>query len=220
MDSIKPNILVIESASSVMRISVSGRDNKIWSAENADRFSHAENVIGLVERVLNESAIPLKGLDGIIISKGPGSFTGLRIGLATAKGLALANNIPLAAISVFEAVQSRLRDISKKTAVLIPSRRDEYYLTLLSDRPFDERDVEVIRSEQLREKIGKTRVLPIDINPEILPFPGRQIIRQDRFRIEAQDYITAGRQTIENGGVNLEQLEPLYIQPFPAVRKT
>ncbi len=214
------NILVIESALSILRISLAKPDGTIAGYENADRYSHAENILPLVERVLKKGDVNKSDLSGIVISKGPGSFTGLRIGMATAKGLAISLGCPLAAVSVFAAAAVRLPGISKSSAVLIPSRRDEYYLGMVTERPFNEGEIRVLRSEELSNAIGSTKVLPLDFDPERLPFPKRQLIKPDKYSLEPWDYIDAGRELLKSGGDDLERLEPLYIQPFPAVRKS
>ena len=53
----------------------------------SDKYSHAEHLILFIEEVLHQSNITLKKIDGIVLSKGPGSYTGFRIGTYTAKGL-------------------------------------------------------------------------------------------------------------------------------------
>lgn len=219
MSGVPANILVIESSSPMMRISLLKKDGSIKSFENTDRFSHAENILPLIERVMTDGGVKKEELGGIVISKGPGSFTGLRIGMATAKGLAISLGCPLAAVSVFEAAGVRLPGISRTTAMLVPSRRDEYYLGLVNEKPFDESGIRVVRGEELQDGIGKAKIFAPDIDHELLPFPKRQIINKDRYSLEPQDYIEVGRAILKSGGDDLEKLEPLYIQPFPAIKQ-
>lgn len=68
---------------------------------------HANTIMPMIQNALSEADIPLCDFEYIVTSTGPGSFTGLRVGMAAAKGLAISNNIPLIGISCFDAVAER-----------------------------------------------------------------------------------------------------------------
>ena len=91
---------------------------------------HAERLMGQIVQVLGESGAG--GLDGVAVSIGPGSFTGLRIGVSVAKGLVLARNIPLAAVPTLEALALHAAEtdaLAPGTRLLaaLDARRDEVY---------------------------------------------------------------------------------------------
>ncbi|MFL2613507.1 MAG: tRNA (adenosine(37)-N6)-threonylcarbamoyltransferase complex dimerization subunit type 1 TsaB, partial [Flavobacteriaceae bacterium] len=65
----------------------------------AENFSHSEKLHLFIQDVINEAGIVISDLEAIAISKGPGSYTGLRIGVAAAKGLCFALDLPLIAIN-------------------------------------------------------------------------------------------------------------------------
>jgi tRNA threonylcarbamoyladenosine biosynthesis protein TsaB len=107
---------------------------------------HSEKLLTLVQDVLQAGGTGLQQLDAIAISIGPGSFTGLRIGLSTAKGLSFALDKPLVAVQTFEAIASaaRLRHNTTGTIfVLVDAKKEEWYMgrflagdgTLLSSGP-------------------------------------------------------------------------------------
>lgn len=79
----------------------------------ANKLTHSETLLPLVREMFDLSGIELDEIDSIAVSAGPGSFTGLRIGVATAKGLALALNIPVIKIGSLEAMGKPLSLISK-----------------------------------------------------------------------------------------------------------
>ena len=98
---------------------------------------HSERLLFLVDELLRTSGIPLKELDGIACSIGPGSFTGLRIGLSVAKGLAYASDLPLAAVPTLEALAFRaVRDgrlmPGGRVLAALDARRDEVFTALYS----------------------------------------------------------------------------------------
>lgn len=95
---------------------------------------HAQDLLAAIDRLLGEAGMNLEGVRGIGVAAGPGSFTGLRVGMATAKGIAFARNIPLEGISSLEAmaraVAPRLSQPTCQLAVAIPAGRGEVYGTL------------------------------------------------------------------------------------------
>lgn len=91
---------------------------------------HSEKLLTLVQEVLHSGGITMQHVDAIAISIGPGSFTGLRIGLSTAKGLSFALDKPMVAVSTFEAIAEAARQKHHATGsilVLIDAKKDEWY---------------------------------------------------------------------------------------------
>ncbi len=95
-------ILNIETATTVCSVSLA-RDGELLSfkEQNGD-YSHAENLTLFIEDVCKRANISLKDVDAIAVSKGPGSYTGLRIGVSTAKGLCYSLDKPLIAINTLK----------------------------------------------------------------------------------------------------------------------
>jgi tRNA threonylcarbamoyladenosine biosynthesis protein TsaB len=95
--------------------------------------SHTASLPSLVRRVLAEAAVRLEELDGVAVSIGPGSFTGLRIGLAFAKGLAFAGGLPLVGVSTLEAL-AWVADAPAGTTICaaLDARKREVYAALFA----------------------------------------------------------------------------------------
>lgn len=89
--------------------------------------THARHVMELIHAVLDSAGLDAKDIDAYGVSKGPGSFTGLRIGIATIKGLALAYDRPAAGISSLSALARPLRAWSGLVCPVIDARKDEVY---------------------------------------------------------------------------------------------
>ena len=91
-----------------------------------------ERLVPMIEEVMAEAGLAYDALDAIAVTRGPGGFTGVRIGLATARGLALASGRPVIGLTSFEAVaaaaRSRRRGAAGSLAVLIDAKRRDLYL--------------------------------------------------------------------------------------------
>lgn len=112
-------------------------------------YSHAEKLHVYVEQVLKEAKISTLQLDAIAVSKGPGSYTGLRIGVSAAKGLAFALNIPLISVSTLEALAHQVKADSGVIVPMLDARRLEVYSAIF-DTKFNE--VRAIEAQILDEK--------------------------------------------------------------------
>lgn len=123
-------LLHIESTSTVCSVAISNNDKLIAVKELNNGYTHAENVHVFIQQLLKEQHISVSELKAISVSSGPGSYTGLRIGFSTAKGLAYALNIPLISVDTLKSLCVLVKDRTTTEAVLVPmtdARRMEVY---------------------------------------------------------------------------------------------
>ena len=95
-------ILNLETATTVCSVSLAKDGNLLSLKEINGDYSHAENLTIFIEDVMSRAGAKLNQLDAVAVSKGPGSYTGLRIGTSTAKGLCYSLDIPLIAVGTLE----------------------------------------------------------------------------------------------------------------------
>jgi tRNA threonylcarbamoyl adenosine modification protein YeaZ len=99
------SILVIDTATSQVVAAVAAHDGRlVGSAGWAAGHRHGRTLLPAIERLLVETNIPRTSLGGIVVGTGPGAFTGLRVGIATAKGLATALDLPIVGIATSDAL--------------------------------------------------------------------------------------------------------------------
>jgi tRNA threonylcarbamoyladenosine biosynthesis protein TsaB len=95
-------ILNIETAAEICSVALSNEDGVIDYRENMEGKSHASMLTVFIDDILKSNSIAIKDLSAVAISKGPGSYTGLRIGVSAAKGLCYGAEIPLIGISTLQ----------------------------------------------------------------------------------------------------------------------
>lgn len=121
-------ILNIETSTTNCSVSLSYKGETLVLKEDyGNGYSHAEKLHVYVDEVLKEAKISTLQLDAIAVSKGPGSYTGLRIGVSAAKGLAFALNIPLISVSTLEALAHQVKADSGLIVPMLDARRLEVY---------------------------------------------------------------------------------------------
>jgi tRNA threonylcarbamoyladenosine biosynthesis protein TsaB len=96
----------------------------------APRGNHAEIVLPLIQLMLTNARVAVGDLSGIAVSIGPGSFTGLRVGLATAKGIAYECGLPLVGVSTLHANAARVPNFDGMICSLLDARKNEVYFAL------------------------------------------------------------------------------------------
>ena len=90
-------------------------------------LTHSETLMSMVERVLSQNGVKPSGLSAIALTVGPGSFTGLRIGAATAKGLALPWNTPIAPVSTLFSAAANIGPTNRLVIPMMDARRNQVY---------------------------------------------------------------------------------------------
>ena len=95
-------------------------------------LTHSEHLIPMIESCLKYSALSCDDIELFAVSNGPGSFTGLRIGIASIKGLAFKNNTPCVGVSTLEALALRLSGIDGVICPAMDARRNEFYNALFT----------------------------------------------------------------------------------------
>jgi len=123
-------VLGIETSTAVCSAGLANESGPIAERSIVESHIHSEKLLTLIQELCEENKIELQQLDGVAVSIGPGSFTGLRIGLSTAKGLCYAVGKPLIAVSAFESVAEafcRSHPQIKKVIIFVDAKQGEYY---------------------------------------------------------------------------------------------
>lgn len=135
-------ILNIETATKNCSVALAKDGKTILCKEIAEEgYSHAERLHVFIEAIIKEAGIALHDLSAIAVSQGPGSYTGLRIGVSAAKGLCYALDIPLIAVDTLQALAAQVTISSGLIIPMIDARRMEVYSAIFSPSLEKKREV-------------------------------------------------------------------------------
>ncbi|MFO7840044.1 MAG: tRNA (adenosine(37)-N6)-threonylcarbamoyltransferase complex dimerization subunit type 1 TsaB [Desulfosalsimonadaceae bacterium] len=191
--------------------------------------THTTRLMPVICSVLEQARLAIRELDGLAVTIGPGSFTGLRIGLSTVKGLGLATGLPVAGISTLDCLAGRFAFVSTLICPMIDARKDEVYASLY-----------VRQEESLKEVCPARAVSPAEVlqwvnKPCLFVGNGarlyRNLIKETAGRLavfppEEQNHVQAatvgllGQRLLASGRQTpLSCLVPWYIRQSDAERK-
>jgi tRNA threonylcarbamoyladenosine biosynthesis protein TsaB len=151
-------ILNLETATKNCSVSISQNGQTILCKEMAEAgYSHAEKLHVFIEDCIKESNISFKDLSAIAVSQGPGSYTGLRIGVSAAKGLCFALDLPLIAVDTLQVLASKLSISDGVIIPMIDARRMEVYSAIFNAKYEKVREVQAeILIENSFEQISES----------------------------------------------------------------
>lgn len=157
-------ILSLETSAKVCSVAIHEGTNLIATSEIHIEQSHASRLAILMEEVLKEVRIEKAQLQAVAVSSGPGSYTGLRIGTSTAKGLCYALNIPLISVGSLELLAFQMRKKNEGHAYLCPmidARRMEVYCLIMDSALtiVQPTEAKVIDEESFNDHLEKTKIL-------------------------------------------------------------
>ncbi len=120
-------ILALDSTAKAAAVALLRDGELIAKDMHDDGNTHSSTLLPMVERLLKENSLSVSDIDLFAASAGPGSFTGVRIGAATLKGLAFGKGRPCVPVSALEALAYNMRDTDGIVCALMDARRGQFY---------------------------------------------------------------------------------------------
>ena len=219
-------ILSIETATTNCSVSLSETGKLVVLQEDQGKnYSHAERLHVYIQQAMTDSGWKLSDLDGIAVSKGPGSYTGLRIGVSAAKGLCYAADLPLISIPTLQSLAVQLRNTAEVIVPMLDARRMEVYSAVYNGQGEELRstDAEILDEYSFSDLLKAGRVSFIgngvakwqqlchhvnaSFHPEILP-SAKEMAALAYEKWKAQQF------------EDVAYFEPYYLKDFIAGKKS
>ena len=219
-------ILLIETATKSCSVSLSFQNKIIACKEEVNKqYSHAEKLNVFIASLFRKTDFFIKDLDVIAVSKGPGSYTGLRIGVSTAKGLCYALNVPLISVSTLKAMAFGMAQKEKSDLYcpMIDARRMEVYNAFYNSTNNEIRGIQadIIEVDSYQKELNK-KVLFFGDGAEkckqMIQHPNAKFI--DRIFPSSKDMLEIANQKFaEKDFEDVAYFEPFYLKDFVAEKK-
>jgi len=175
-------------------------------SENLGR-GHAERLMAMIDEVLAEGRFELKQIGRIAVGIGPGSFTGIRVGVAAARGFALALNIPAVGVTTLSVLAEMVpkRSANQKLTVVIDAKRDEVFCQSFdqSGKPLD--SPHVLSLEELRSMSHDASIQFFGSGAHLI-HASDEVTVPDHFSIEALARLGAKASPVS------DKASPLYLR--------
>jgi tRNA threonylcarbamoyladenosine biosynthesis protein TsaB len=217
-------ILNIETATTNCSVALSKEGKTIFFKEDYDKnYSHAERLHVYIDAVLNEAGIALSDLSAVAISKGPGSYTGLRIGVSAAKGLCYALDKPLISVSTLEAL---VHQVSCKEGVIVSmldARRMEVYSAVFdcNYKRIRQTKAQILDEHAFSEYLEKGKVYfignGVEKTKELINHPNAVFIENKLPSANEMGYL-AYKKFKTNDFEDVAYFEPYYLKDFVALK--
>lgn len=224
-------VLAVETATSWQSVAILDGSRVLARSDQDAAGSHAKLLLPTIDRLFRETSLTLKQLDGLAVSIGPGSFTGLRVGLATLLGFRTISRLPLSVVPTLEGMAWNLRGTSSLLCPILNSRRGELYWALFRWTSSDR--LERVMSEQ----VGTAAMLGNSLTGSTLVFGEGWTVEESAIRASISPAVTVTEapdsakkpSAVSIGLAGLERLRrgehagigisPLYVQRTAAELK-
>lgn len=151
-------ILAIDTSTSVLSIAVLEDDKIIVDFSQNKALTHSEKLLPSIEWILNISNLDIKDIDEFAVSVGPGSFTGIRIGVSVANAFAMVNNKGVVEISTLKALAMNIKNVEGIIVSTVYAQREDYYCSfyeIKNNEYFQLEEETVLSMEKIFENIAE-----------------------------------------------------------------
>jgi len=211
-------VLAIDCSSSEMKLGLQfGSDRLIKSVTPAEQ-SHGALIMKGIEQLLQSANCLVQDINAIVVATGPGSFTGLRIGIAAAKGMASALKIPVVGVNLLELAEYKLAGVGQNLKVVLPFKKGSYFVAALEKGKIDESMVAAVSHDELFKHANGSLVASVgNVDLSQLFSDKSKLFDSDKTDYDASDLIYLGVEKLNRNEIpDLAKLEPLYLQKSQA----
>lgn len=217
-------ILNIETSTTNCSVSLSNdRETLVLKEDNSANYSHAETLHVFIKEVIEEAQISNTEIDAIAVSKGPGSYTGLRIGVSTAKGLCYALDKPLIAVPTLHSLAHQVSDIDGYIVPMLDARRMEVYSAVFDNnyKQIRATEAEVLEagsfSNYLEERLVYFVGNGVEKTQTLIQHPNARFVENKMPSARDMRHISHHKYKISDIE-DVAYFEPYYLKDFVAIK--
>ena len=212
-------ILNIETATKNCSVALAQEGKIILCKEIAEEgYSHAERLHVFIEEIIHEAGITFQDLTAIAVSQGPGSYTGLRIGVSAAKGLCFALNLPLIAVDTLQILASQAKVKEGFIVPMLDARRMEVYSAIFNFKLEKQREIQAeIVTEASFETISETVYFVGDCAEKcqsVLVKPNFIFFKEIKYPSAKEMCAISFTKFQQSNFVDVAYFEPYYLKDF------
>lgn len=212
-------ILNIETATKNCSVALAKEGKTILCKEIAEEgYSHAERLHVFIEEIIKEAGISFKDISAIAVSQGPGSYTGLRIGVSAAKGLCYALGVPLIAVDTLQVLASQAKVSNGLIVPMLDARRMEVYSAIFTPAFENKREVQAeILTENSFEDLQQTLYFVGDCAEKcklVLNKNNHVFLEEIKYPSAKEMSFLSFEKYQKNDTVDVAYFEPYYLKDF------
>ncbi len=191
--------------------------------ENDKNYSHSERLHVYINEVLAKANVSLNDLDAVAVSKGPGSYTGLRIGVSAAKGLCFSLDIPLISVNTLEALAHQVNIDKGFIIPMLDARRMEVYSSIYNNKYELVRDTEaqILEEHSFQDLLNQDEVYFIGSGVEktkgLIQHENAKFIEDKLPSADEMSLLSFEKYKISDME-NVAYFEPYYLKDFVALK--
>ncbi|MGV6828262.1 MAG: tRNA (adenosine(37)-N6)-threonylcarbamoyltransferase complex dimerization subunit type 1 TsaB [Flavobacteriales bacterium] len=215
-------LLCIETTSTNCSVALFNNTNLLFLKEdNNNQYSHAERLHVYIETVLQQTKVLKEQLDAIVISEGPGSYTGLRIGVSAAKGLCFALDIPLISVPTLESLANQVKHTDGDIIAMIDARRMEVFSAIFSESKEQIRktEAEILNENSFQDILAKKKVYFIGSGVEKfrnMVAHSNAVFIENKLPSAKEMGVIASKKYKKSNIEDVAYFEPFYLKAFKA----
>jgi tRNA threonylcarbamoyladenosine biosynthesis protein TsaB len=205
-------ILAIDTSTRRLILALTFGGDRLVQCDDAVDKSHGVVLMKRIQDLFQSAGTDKHSLNAIVVLLGPGSFTGLRIGIAAAKGMAMGLGIPVVGVNLFELFAAAHGGEGGTAHLLVPCRKGEWYVGTMRDGRVELDDIAIVPDAHVQTRVGAEPVYGVSVDStDVCAAAG--LDSRGLFVYSGSDIIALGRNKLERGEIpDLVSLEPMYLQ--------
>jgi tRNA threonylcarbamoyladenosine biosynthesis protein TsaB len=225
-------ILSLECSAKSASCAVIEESKILCSDFTSSGLTHSQTLLPMVSDMINKAEVPFSDIDAFAVSAGPGSFTGIRIGISAVKGMALPKNAPCIPVSTLEAIAYNFLSEDALVCAVMDARCNQVYNALFRikdgkiKRLCEDRAVSIdfLKAEILKSRVRCKIIVAGDGADLFFPFVKSKknvIIADQKYRLQNGEGVAKAAEVLYKKGVftSAEQLLPIYLRLPQAERE-